>query len=286
MNKREQRSQVMRDIALVLLLLWAFAQAVLMVYTPEGRRAGYLALLFAVDAAVLLGYMGRPSLSVACNGTLTCVWVSITVYNYFVKGTLLAATDYWITLMPLVGALSGGLYQYGLASLKSENLVLRKRVEELVLVDENTGLYNLRALYRDLWMMVCYSTRNHWPISLMIIQIRYETEYRHMLSKGRYYDFLHRFVTAVGHSVRVEDRVYSIDEHGTVAVILTTDEPGARIVAARIRAGVAEAGLFEGLLDDGIQLDLRIAAKQYQKKYGKDMQKYKNDVENELVYDV
>lgn len=70
--------------------------------------------------------------------------------------------------------------------VNAENKLLRRQVDEQVLVDDVTELYNLRAMYRDAQMMTGYCVRNHLPISLMIIQMRYESELRGMLSHSRY----------------------------------------------------------------------------------------------------
>ena len=86
-----------------------------------------------------------------------------------------------------------------------------------MLVDDVTELYNLRAMYRDAQMMTGYCVRNHLPISLMIIQMRYESELRGMLSHSRYIQLRKRLAELVMDSVRVEDKVYCIDEHGTMA---------------------------------------------------------------------
>ena len=165
--------------------------------------------------------------------------------------------------------------------------MLRRQVEELVLVDELTGLYNQRALYRDLRLMAGYAARNNLPISLMLVQMRYESELRGILPKRRYVELRQKMADTVRMTVRVEDRTYCIDEKGTLAVLLTTTEKDSVFVRNRLTAALRKDGAFDGILEPGVKLDLRFACKQYSAETFKgDMMGFKRSVESELVYDV
>lgn len=286
MWKKNLRAAYMRDIAILLLLLWAFAQALIMTFAPAANRVTYLLLLLAMDAAVMIGFLGRTSLSWVLGGTLTCVWVSYKLYAFYMSGTLLSLTDYMLIPVPLLGALSASMFLRGMKSLDTENTLLRRQVDELVLVDELTGLYNQRALYRDLRLMAGYAQRNRLPISLMLVQMRYESELRGILSKRSYNELRQKMSDIVRMSVRVEDRTYCIDEKGTLAVLLTTTEKDSVFVRNRLISALQKDGAFDGILDPGVKLDLRFACKQYTEEYKDDMMGFKRSVESELVYDV
>lgn len=170
--------------------------------------------------------------------------------------------------------------------LSGDSLLLRRQVDEQVLVDDVTELYNLRAMYRDAQMMTGYCVRNHLPISLMIIQMRYESELRGMLSHSRYIQLRKRLAELVMDSVRVEDKVYCIDEHGTMAILLTSNEANSAYVRSRIIEAVTKEDAFDGILERGTHMDLRFACKEYDEHFGKDMMAFKKAVESELAYDV
>ncbi len=135
-------------------------------------------------------------------------------------------------------------------------------------------------------MMTGYCVRNHLPISLMIIQMRYESELRGMLSHSRYIQLRKRLAELVMDSVRVEDKVYCIDEHGTMAILLTSNEANSAYVRSRIIAAVTKEDAFDGILERGTHMDLRFACKEYDEHFGKDMMAFKKAVESELAYDV
>lgn len=286
MSNRKRDVSLSRDLSILLLLLWAFAQAVLLALSAKENVTKYLVILFCADAAVLVSYLGRRNSGLALGGTITCVWVAWKLYAFYMRGESFYVMDYVMIPMPLLGVLAATLYEASVRGINTENELLRRQVEEQVLIDETTGLYNLRALYRDLQIMVHYCARNDLPLTLFITQMRYESELRRMLSAAKYSELLRRLAELVQGNVRAEDRVYCIDEHGTIAVLLTTTEEGSTIAKARIY-GMLETADMSGILERGTRLEMRSAAKQYDKEaYGADMIRFKKAVEGELMYDV
>ena len=278
---------VLRDLGIAVLLLWAFSQVLVILFAKSSAYIGYLLMIFMMDAAVLIGFSGHMSICTILSSMLTCVWVSYKLYSFYANGEMILPMDYAIIPLPLIAAAACALYRRGLQSIDSENTMLRQQVEELVLVDEVTGLYNQRALYRDLRSLVRYGERNGMPISLMIVHPRYEAELRGMLSRKQYQKFRQVMASIVTDGVRVEDKTYCIDERCSIAIVLTTDDAGSQYVRNRLKSALQKEGAFEGILDHGTKLDVRFACKEYDKeKYGEDMMAFKSAVEGELVYDV
>lgn len=286
MEKTNRNASTIREIGIASLLLWTFALVLITLFAPAAKRTAYAVLIFATNVAVLIGFMSRTSLCMVLCGTLSCVWVSYRLYMFFVAGTIFHPVDYVMIVMPLWGMLSAILFEKGILGIDTENTSLRKQVDELVLVDEITGLFNLRALYKDLLMIISYSERRDLPISLMIIQMRYEQELNNMLTRRQYIKLCQALAKLVDGGVRLEDRTYAIDDKGTLAIILTTSSEDSAIVRKRLLNAIAANDTFDGILERGANLQLQIACKQYQKDYGEDMMRFKCDVENELVYDV
>lgn len=280
MKNETQSALVARDAAIILLLIWAFMQALLMIWAPADTQTTYLLLLFLMDIAVLCGFMDRVNTGTALAATITCGWVAYKLYSFYAVGETVYLTDYFVTVLPLLGSGAAALFSRSMRHVNAENKLLRRQVDEQVLVDDVTELYNLRAMYRDAQMMTGYCVRNHLPISLMIIQMRYESELRGMLSHSRYIQLRKRLAELVMDSVRVEDKVYCIDEHGTMAILLTSNEANSAYVRSRIIAAVTKEDAR------GTHMDLRFACKEYDEHFGKDMMAFKKAVESELAYDV
>lgn len=186
MKNETQSALVARDAAIILLLIWAFMQALLMIWAPADTQTTYLLLLFLMDIAVLCGFMDRVNTGTALAATITCGWVAYKLYSFYAVGETVYLTDYFVTVLPLLGSGAAALFSRSMRHVNAENKLLRRQVDEQVLVDDVTELYNLRAMYRDAQMMTGYCVRNHLPISLMIIQMRYESELHGMLSHSRY----------------------------------------------------------------------------------------------------
>ena len=284
MKNETQSALVARDAAIILLLIWAFMQALLMIWAPADTQTMYLLLLFLMDIAVLCGFMDRVNTGTALAATITCGWVAYKLYSFYAVGETVYLTDYFVTVLPLLGSGAAALFSRSMRHVNAENKLLRRQVDEQVLVDDVTELYNLRAMYRDAQMMTGYCVRNHLPISLMIIQMRYESELRGMLSHSRYIQLRKRLAELVMDSV--EDKVYCIDEHGTMAILLTSNEANSAYVRSRIIAAVTKEDAFDGILERGTHMDLRFACKEYDEHFGKDMMAFKKAVESELAYDV
>jgi GGDEF domain-containing protein len=167
-----------------------------------------------------------------------------------------------------------------------ENTMLKEQVEELVMVDALTGLYNLRSFYYDIGRQISYAKRNKLPLTLMIVKLRYGQELQNVLSKNQYDLVKQRLVQIVTDAVRIEDRLYSIDKEGGLAAVLTCNETGAALVSGRIHSRVGEKGAFDQIADSSIKIDVKIGYVQYIETMGNDMTNYKKCVEKELQYDV
>ena len=74
MKNETQSALVARDAAIILLLIWAFMQALLMIWAPADTQTTYLLLLFLMDIAVLCGFMDRVNTGTALAATITCGW--------------------------------------------------------------------------------------------------------------------------------------------------------------------------------------------------------------------
>lgn len=89
-----QSALVARDAAIILLLIWAFMQALLMIWAPADTQTTYLLLLFLMDIAVLCGFMDRVNTGTALAATITCGWVAYKLYSFYAVGETVYLSDY------------------------------------------------------------------------------------------------------------------------------------------------------------------------------------------------
>lgn len=272
---------------------------------------GLLSFLITMVAGLIILYAGRSALLVENSVMLFITIVAIiivtfsldfsafimvaaqiicfTAYKLFALyqyGTVISSYSFAWLVLPIAAVGSMRLFIAGRNRLELENSILRQQVEELVMIDPLTGLYNLRSFYYDIDRQIRYTRRNKLPLTLMIIRLRYAEELKKILSKRNFDKLKQRFAEIIGDAIRLEDNQYSIDNEGGLAIILTCDEAGGQLVKNRIKFMVGEKDAFDGITDSSIKVEVQIAYVQYRDEMENDAAYYKQSVERELQYDV
>lgn len=287
MVKKRATGYLLQDIGLVLFLVSVVILAITVGNAGQKEQIEFVVMLMATFLSVLLAGFKFNSLSVVAVGFSIVAYSAYKLYFLYAYSESISPLCYiWITVpLAAVGAMQ--LFVYGNRQTELENDVLREQVDELVMINPLTGLYNLRSLYIDLKKQLAYAERKNMKTSLMIIKLRYEQELRSVLSRRSYEAVIQQLADIVEDAVRVEDRTYSIDNQGTVGVILTCDQEGSEYVKKRIRSRVENDEAFKDITDSAIRVEVKIACLEYNDKaYDDDLIAFKQKVESELQYDV
>ncbi|BCN29938.1 GGDEF domain-containing protein [Anaeromicropila herbilytica] len=276
-----------QDIGLLLLLTCIFIGALTVGNASSDMFIESLVMLIGVFLAILFAGYKLTSLAVVSSGFQIIVYTAYRLFlAYSSYGRIPLVCYIWI-LLPLTSVGAMLLFIKGNKDTERENERLAKQVEDYVMINALTGLYNLRSLYNDLKKQIAYAERNKVSLSLMIIELRDEAELRNILSRTNYEAVIQRLAFLVGESIRLEDRIYSIDNKGTIAILLTCNKEGSDFVSKRIRQKLSEQNAFEQVKNRSIRVEVRIACLEYDKEvYGDDIIQYKQKVESELQYDV
>ncbi len=244
-----------------------------------------MTVLLAVAAVITIA--GYLTIGIIVAAATTVVYAGLKVYSLVaLQKPLLPVSLLWVVL-PAMAVVGISLYVKRYSPLTLENALLKKQIAELVMIDPVTGLYNLRSLFMDIQTQISYAERNDSPISLMIVRLRYPAEMRKVLKMPQYEKVIKQLSLLMVDTVRLEDRVYSIDENGGFAVILTCDRDGTKIVENRLRGKLDDPKWFEGISDKQIRTEVKIGYLQYDKtKYNRNANLFKDDVEEEVNYDM
>lgn len=287
MIKKRATGYLLQDIGLLLLLLCLGGTALAASYADSALRSESTVMLMGCLLAILLAGFKLSSLSIVLAAFEVLVYTAYKLFCFFAESTAIEPLCYAWLFLPLFSVGAMQLFIYGNRQTELENDVLKEQVEELVMVDSLTGLYNLRSLYNDLPKQIAYAERNHMTVSLLIVKLRYGQELMKVLSRRNFETLLQKMALIVSDTVRVEDRTYSLDEDGSLGVILTCDQESSHFVRDRIRSILEKKETFEGITDRAIRVEVKIACLEYDReKYGSDMILFKQKVENELQYDV
>lgn len=287
MANKKSFGYLFQDIGLVLLLACLFTGSLAVSYTEKSMLFEAVIMLLGTFGALLLAGFKLFGLSWVLAGLEVTIYTAYRLYLFLSYDTDIPLLSFVWIFLPILSAAAMYLFISGNRRLELENDIMREQVEELVMINPLTRLYNLRSLYNDLNVQAAYSERNKVPMTLMLIVLKYESELAGILSRSNYEGVIQRLARLVVDTVRVEDKTYSIDNKGSLAVMLTCDKAGSEIVMQRVRSRISEKDAFAGIANASIKIEVKMASLEYDREtYENDMILFKQRVENELQYDV
>jgi GGDEF domain-containing protein len=210
-------------------------------------------------------------------------------YKLYMRFAYAAAIEWTAFLWPVIvlGALGGMTLFISLFSvIEGVNGILNKRLDELTVMDPLTGLENMRSMIMSLKRYMALSRRNGTEMGLMLVRLRYADEIKKVLTRAQFGDLRHNIAITVQNALRLEDRVFSIDENGSLGIIYFSKEAGVTVVKSRVLSAVANKNMLPDLNEQALTVELSAVYKQYDASYGDDVMRYISDLEKEFAYEV
>ncbi len=286
MNSKDISGKTLEDIGISVLLIALFSATIVDSLGGEFLFTENLVMTIVTFVAVLLAAIRVTNIPAIIAGIATVSYIAYKLYQMFAQGGIIEGLSYLWIAIPGLAVLGMALFSKGIQRLQRDNNVLSKQVEDLIMIDPLTGFYNLRSMYMDIQTQISYAERNNTYISLMIIRPRYRKELKDVLNKEQYEKVIVTFSKIVYETVRLEDRVYSLDSDGTVGVLLTCDRQGAKLVEKRIRTKIDNTNAFDNIAQKPIRMEIQLGFLEYKKEYNRDAIKFKSLVEEEVAYDI
>ncbi|MDY5639624.1 MAG: diguanylate cyclase [Lachnospiraceae bacterium] len=286
MNSKDISGKTLEDIGISVLLIALFSATIVDSLGGEFLFTENLVMTIVTFVAVLLAAIRVTNIPAIIAGIATVSYIAYKLYQMFAQGGTIEGLSYLWIAIPGLAVLGMALFSKGIQRLQRDNNVLSKQVEDLIMIDPLTGFYNLRSMYMDIQTQISYAERNNTYISLMIIRPRYRKELKDVLKKEQYEKVIVTFSKIVYETVRLEDRVYSLDSDGTVGVLLTCDRQGAKLVEKRIRTKIDNTNAFDNIAQKPIRMEIQLGFLEYKKEYNRDAIKFKSLVEEEVAYDI
>lgn len=289
MNNKDVSGKTLEDVGISVLLLALFANVMVCALSDQIYFSENLIMTIVTFIAVLLTAIRVTSIPVIIASLETVCFIAYKIYEVFMAEqdsvTGIGIAYMWIAI-PGLAVLGMSLFIKGVQRLQRDNNVLSKQVEDLIMIDPLTGFYNLRSMYMDIQTQISYAERNNTSISLMIIRPRYRKEFKDVLKKQQYETVLVKLSKLIYDTVRLEDKVYSLDSEGTIGVLLTCDRQGAKLVEKRIRKNIEETEAFNDIAQKPIRMEVQLGFLEYKKEYNRDAIQFKSLVEEEVAYDL
>lgn len=286
MNSKDVSGKTLQDIGICVLLASLLAAVLVNALSKEALLSENMIMTFVAFIAVLLAAFRVTSFAIVISIVQTIAYLAFKVYKIFSLNESIDVLSYMWIAIPGLAVLGMVLFIKGVNRLQLDNNILSKQVEELIMIDPLTGFYNLRSMYMDIQTQISFAERNNKKICLMILRPRYRKELKSVLKKSQYDTAIVKLSKYVYDTVRLEDRVYSLDGDGTIGVLLTCDRNGARLVEGRLRDKIENEVAFAGIAEKPIRMDIQLGCLEYKSDYNRDAILFKSDVEEEVAYDI
>jgi len=238
-----------------------------------------LLIVFAYSLGLVAGLIGSMA-AVFCYGTYL-------VYGAVVKG-LMMEVNYqqvmWLFLFPLSSYISGRLSLAIKETIeKSEKYI--KDMEELVLLDKETGFSNSKKFYLDLSEEISKSKRYGTPLSIMLIKLQYFDELRSIYGNEVCSNAVINISRKITELSRDIDKKARLEADKFALILSNTDEKGALVLKERLVKFLENLEISDGEDRRKLNLSFKIGIAQLEDKE-EDAIAFKERAERELEYDV
>lgn len=237
----------------------------------------FISMIYTYFSGIIKGLLA--------SGIIVFIYATYKLYENFLNLKYTENYDYiWVVFIPLSAFIVGKLVE-NINIIQNKSLKLESEYKELVTIDKNTGLSNLRGFYYDLDREISRVKRHKISLTLMIIKISYYDELKSVLGEESLRVVVEKVVAGIKESTRNEDIRYNLKESTFAILMAETDVKGAEIVEDRIREKIKNLNLYIKENKKNIDLEVKIGAVQYSKKISGALE-FRELVEKELEYDV
>lgn len=284
--RKTNLKRLKQDVGLLLFLAGILAAAFLISASEGEQRMENVVMFLIMCGEIALAAYEFRYIAIVFGGVHTCFYAVYKIYQGMVLGYPISLFSFAWLVLPMFCVLSMVWFMSSTYEAEVISEMLEKQIEDYVMTDRVTGLYNLKSMYMDLERQIAYSKRNNLPLSLMIVELRYEQELRSILSNSQFEELRQAYAEVLEDCIRLEDRLYAIDENGGMGIICTCNKAGAEIMKGRILQSLFETERFHRILDRAIRVEVRTGIYEYNKDTVVNSIDLKKRAENELQYDV
>jgi GGDEF domain-containing protein len=283
-NTKTSRIFLFQDLGILLFMVAVLAASLITALSGSPLLYQHVALMMSIMLlAVLLGLRVRIG-GMVVAGVSILLFAVYKLYYYFAYQTPIEWTAYLWPLIIVCALLGMTAFISYFSQIEGVNSILNVRLDQLTVMDPLTGLENNRAMVSSLARYMALSERKGTEMGLMMIRLRYAEELKKVLTGPQFNELRHNLAMTVQDVIRMEDRVFSIDENGALAIIYFST--GASFLKGRILTAVSNKNMLPDLNEQLLTVDLSIVYKQYDPELKKDAVRYVNEVEKEFAYEV
>ena len=283
-DTRTSRIILYQDLGLLLFLLAVLAAALITGLSDKALLYQHVVLMMAITLSAMITGLRTRVGGIIISGITILLFA---IYKLFYRFAYYVQIEWTAYLWPLIilAALTGMMtFISYFSKITGVNSLLNIRLDQLTVMDPLTGLENNRAMVSSLARYMALSERKGTEMGLMLIRLRYAEELKKILTKNQFNELRHNLAATVQDVIRMEDRVFSIDDDGSLGIIYFST--GASFLKGRILTAVNNKNMMPDLNEQLLTVDLSIVYKQYDPDMKKDAVRFVSDVEKEFAYEV
>ena len=283
-DTRTSRIILYQDLGLLLFLLAVLAAALITGLSDKTLLYQHVVLMMAIMLSAMITGLRTRVGGIIISGITILLFA---IYKLFYRFAYNVQIEWTAYLWPLIilAALAGMMtFISYFSQITGVNSLLNIRLDQLTVMDPLTGLENNRAMISSLARYMALSERKGTEMGLMLIRLRYAEELKKILTKNQFNELRHNLAATVQDVIRMEDRVFSIDDDGSLGIIYFST--GASFLKGRILTAVNNKNMMPDLNEQLLTVDLSIVYKQYDPDLKKDAVRFVSDVEKEFAYEV
>lgn len=285
--RRKRREAFVQSVGLAAFLFGIITAALITGWAEGERTLAYLVMFFVTCVGIWMASYRFRYIAVIVGGLQTLVYTIYQLYESIGNHREILLMDYAWLVLPILCISSMVLFMLNMFRMEKMTEMLEDQIQNLEVIDPVTGLSNLKSMYMDLERQMTYARRKDIELTLIILELRYYRELKAIMANRQLSDLKRRMGGLVEDLLRMEDRVYSIDDKGSLGIVcIGCGKDDASIVRKRITDAFNQKDSFEGILDRKLKVDIVMGIYAYDKEEIKNAMEFKRKAENELQYDV
>ena len=177
------------------------------------------------------------------------------IYVNMTEHISMGITNYvWLIIFPVTAYLSGNV-SIIIKDLQQKNKKLEDEIQNLVTIDEITGLNNTKSFYVDLNNEMSKSKRHKFDLTILIIKIQYFDQVKSLLGIKKVELIMKKVSEIVEMATRTEDERYKISEDMIAIIMPNTNFKGGELIKIRIKNDVENIKLISEGKEKKYKLD-------------------------------
>lgn len=242
-------------------------------------------MLSVIFFIIMLTYLSNSVVGLITSSITIFIYTSYILYNNITHNIEVEFISYiWIIAIPISSIIMGNINK-NINKLQLTNIKLTEQYKELVTIDSETGLRNLKIFYNDVNMEISKSVRHTTTFSLMIVKLPYYENLQTIFGESKTNKIVKYISSNIVECTRNEDIIYSLQKDMIGILMPNTALEGSKVVRDRIKKRIKELNLDLNNKGKYVNIDVKIAILEYRDTFG-DSINFKNIVEEELQYDV